>query len=449
MSLKDLSKEQKQYVVLGVLAAVILVVLLVIGIKVSLSSITKAKKELKILTEKIEAADRTLSRRSKVNADFRRTMGVLEKQLNNAPPERNYYSWATEVIYSSARQAGLEIDTVDEIAGAGSKAGAAGQDTIRLESYALRITSHGGFNNVKQFIGDIRDKYPLVRFTGIDVSKGNDPENHNVQMFMQWPFNLGAIAKNWESVESKQRALDLQEQEENLDVEPGTEPVATETPREPVVASAPTNRTSVPEAKPVPVQESVKRPERVAPVKAPVVAKKMPTPPPPREEVEPEPVVIPVAPEEPPMEVASENTAVLAPESVEDVVPEQVAAVVEPEPDLPEPGVEIPVTEPEPEVVTTVEPPIAEPEPEPVAVAPVAEPVTTKTEDAAPEAAVAETDTPAATAEGEAEKPDALYVTTEKSARKLKALLKSNDRPVSGSLGALLDDLMENNDEEK
>ncbi len=213
MSLNDMSKEQKQYIVLGVLAAVILIVLLVFGVRFSLSSIADARGELAVLVDKIETADRTLANRTEVSEDFKRTTETLKEQLKNAPPERNYYSWATEVIYSQARQIGLEIESIEEIAGKQKKRANQGEDTFRLEAYALRINARGGYNNVKWFLRGMKEGYPLVRFTGVEIAGGDDPESHKVQIWLQWPFNLDAISANWDSVEARQKVVDNQEQD--------------------------------------------------------------------------------------------------------------------------------------------------------------------------------------------------------------------------------------------
>jgi hypothetical protein len=209
MNLNDLSKEQKQYIILGLVAAVILVTLLVLGIRFSLASIQSAKDELGIISDKIASADRTLSRSDQVSQDYRSTMETLKQRIMGVPPQRNYYSWATEVIYSEAGKAGLEIDSIDEIGGL-HNAAEDGVGSLRLESYALRMNASGGFNNVKDFMQSMKEEYPLVRFTGLDISSGQSPEMHNIQLWLQWPFNLNVLTANWDSVEAKQRALEVE-----------------------------------------------------------------------------------------------------------------------------------------------------------------------------------------------------------------------------------------------
>ena len=127
--------------------------------------------------------------------------------LKNIPPNRNYYSWATEIIYAKARLAGLEIDAVDEQTGARGSFNEEEEDAIKLEPYSLRITARSGFDDLKNFLELIEKDHPLARVTGVDISTGTTPEVHDIQLFIQWPANLRSITDAWESIAAKQQAL--------------------------------------------------------------------------------------------------------------------------------------------------------------------------------------------------------------------------------------------------
>jgi hypothetical protein len=210
MNVTDLTKQQKQYIVLGGIVAAALVVLIVFGVKVSLSSAGEAQDELTELTLKIEAADRALSNRESTKTEFEETSATLSKLLQNIPPQRNYYSWATEIIYAKARVAGLDIDAIDEQTGIGlvEPEEKDESNTIQMESYALRITAHGGYRHIKVFLEQIEKDHPLARVTGIDVSSGREPEVHDVQLFIQWPFNLSSLTDAWDAIEEKRQTID-------------------------------------------------------------------------------------------------------------------------------------------------------------------------------------------------------------------------------------------------
>ena len=193
MNFSDLTKGQKQYLALGGVAIVSLV-LVVFGIQMSLTSIRMVKGELEEVSGKIEKAERSLARSARTEKDLVETAVKLGELLENLPPERNYFSWATEVIYTTARSSKLEIDAIDEQT-VSTKAKPKGKaaSTIKLESYSLRITARGGYQTVKSFLALLEQEQPLARITGVEIGSGSSPEIHDIQIFVQWPFNLGTI----------------------------------------------------------------------------------------------------------------------------------------------------------------------------------------------------------------------------------------------------------------
>jgi hypothetical protein len=202
MSLSDLSKEQKQYVVVGAVAAVLLV-FIIVGIRSGLSSVASAKAELQELREKIGKAERSLSRKQAEADELGASSVTLKDIVAGMPPEKNYYSWATEIIYAVARSAALDVDAIDEsnVRPSSDKAGG-----IRLETYSLRITAHGGYGSIKRFVHEMDEQHPLVRFSGLEVSAGSDPEEHEVQFHIQWPASLGDLNQDWDALIQKQQA---------------------------------------------------------------------------------------------------------------------------------------------------------------------------------------------------------------------------------------------------
>ena len=400
MSLADLTKEQKQYLGLGGLGAVVLVVLAVMGIRFSLSSIAAAKLELADLTEKIERADKALIRQDQTSEDFDRTAAILKAHLENAPPKKNYYSWATEIVYSKGRDSGMQIQSVDEVVATGRAKKAEDGAGLNFEAYSLRVAARGDYEQIKEFILKVEEDHPLVRFTGLEISAGTDPGGHSIQLFLQWPSNLGDIEKRWEEVRAKQLKLGKRKTTKPAPVQP-TKPV--EGP--PVIAAvkpapkpAPKPEVKVvPEIKepaPVIAIKPIPKPEPVivaksAPVvekPAPKVAIVVPAPEPKPEPIlvveKPAPVVVVVpkpivkpAPQpvvEKPVPVIAKVEPIVEPAPIPVVKkPAPIAIVVVPEPIVepkkivvvPEPKPVPVVVEPEPVVVAEVEP---EPIPEPV-----------------------------------------------------------------------------------
>ena len=80
-------------------------------------------------------------------------------------------------------------------------------NAIKLEAYSLRITARGGFENVKAFLARLEEDQPAARITGVDIRSGSEPQIHDIQIFIQWPFNLSAITKVWEDIDAKKKSL--------------------------------------------------------------------------------------------------------------------------------------------------------------------------------------------------------------------------------------------------
>ena len=264
MNLKDLSKEQKQYLILGAVVAVAVLGAIVVGVKFSLSSIEVARVELQDLTDKIKRADRSLKNNQRDEAALFKTVSELKVYLEKIPPDQNYYSWATEVIYGNARDARLEVDAINESGMSKQGRSKNGKNTVSVESYSLRIIAHGGYNNIKQFLFGISRKHPLVRITGLEISTGSSPEVHDVQLFIQWPFKLGHITETWKDVPAKRPVVETDAMIPEVSKH---EPGKTPTPPAPRVSS---------ESKPV-EQPMVKVPEPEKPASS-VVQKKSPEP---------------------------------------------------------------------------------------------------------------------------------------------------------------------------
>ena len=261
MNLSKLSKEQKQYIALGAIGVIAIGYGLFAGVGFAVNKISDAKSELEDLNMKIDRADLELSKQSETIDDFEHTITVLESHLSNLPPEVNYYSWATEIVYSKGRNAGLEVESVDEV-GMSTPSAEDLEDPVYFETYSLRITARGTYESVKLFLKEIEDNHPLVRFSGLEIAKSTDPEKHNVQLFVQWPFKLNRIAQLWKD---QRRGAVVAKQSVP---EPEAEKAS------PVVASA-----SEKTVKPEPVIEPKPEPVKPAPVIAKAEPVKQPTPP--------------------------------------------------------------------------------------------------------------------------------------------------------------------------
>jgi len=374
MILKNLSKEQKQYAVLGLLAVAILVILMALGIRFSMGTITVAKEELAGLTDNIESAEQALSRSQQTSTEYVKTIGMLKEYLTNAPPERNCYSWATEVIYSKSRLANLEIDSIEELSISQlRKAAPKDSDSpISFESYSVRISAHGGYENTKYFLKLFEQDFPLVRFSGLEISAGKNLDSHDIQLYMQWPYNFGQVTNKWDVVASK--ALNIAAvndgQETARPQEPASVPVKKSSPADTSVTQSdpvrePYPPTSRPTAEVVPAPKPVI--EAAAAESQPGTHDAVAHVEPPSIEVAPEPAIDDVA--QPPLGDTAPPT--VAP--IEEPPPAITESIVDAQPVSEPETLEVPVADIEPQSVIEPEP-VVEPQPEAEAMADPASP---------------------------------------------------------------------------
>jgi len=191
VNLSDLSKEQRLYLLIGGIAAAVLVGAIVFLIHFNRSVVSDERMILDALLGKIRGAERELARRSLIRTDFDKTVVSLRDYLEKVPPARNYYSWATEAIYVSARAVGLEVASIEEVKNTDSLKD---KKVIHLEAYSLRITAHGSYETVKKFINDLEEHQPLVRFSGLEISARSEPDEHDVRLSVQWPLSFRKFA---------------------------------------------------------------------------------------------------------------------------------------------------------------------------------------------------------------------------------------------------------------
>ncbi|MCF7847920.1 MAG: hypothetical protein K9M45_03640 [Kiritimatiellales bacterium] len=200
MKLNALSKEQKQYLFLGMVVVAAMLAGIVFGIKVSLASISVAKMELQDLCAKIDSAQTTLKDHDVVTRNFTQSIAEMKVHVASSPPVKNYFSWAAELVYSQARAAGIDVDAIDELANtAPASVVADGENSdgdsevkpVELESYSLRVAAHGSYEKLVELLKLLENRNPLVRITGVDMSTGKSPLKHDIQIFLQWPLIRG------------------------------------------------------------------------------------------------------------------------------------------------------------------------------------------------------------------------------------------------------------------
>jgi len=193
--LKNLpDKERKQIIVLGVLlAAMVLAGGFYLfsgsadgeetnGERVDGKRALKPKERLELLEDRIQQAERLIKRGTEIQSNLDEALARQEAYVRNIPPVDNRFTWVTERVYACARQAGIEIELVDQLAEA------TGEEGGRIKPYAVRIQAQGGFDALRGFMSMMETENPLLRLVQLQVAGGTEPGRHRLILDVDWPL---------------------------------------------------------------------------------------------------------------------------------------------------------------------------------------------------------------------------------------------------------------------
>jgi hypothetical protein len=184
---KNLTKQQQQYLVLGliVVAAVLYGGSLLVG--ALLKADKKSRAELDELTVKIDRAEALLRGGLDLYKKLESAESDLDKWLRLVPEHGDEYIWATERVSELIRGTGIVKKSVEEISAAAPAVGVNGASPL-LGSYAVRVVATGGYAQLCHFLDKVGRESSLATVQQLDISGGgSSPETHNLKIDLCWP----------------------------------------------------------------------------------------------------------------------------------------------------------------------------------------------------------------------------------------------------------------------
>ena len=117
MNFAALTKEQKQYIALGAIGAVLLGYCLInFGLFPMLAHWRGIQDEYNELSSKLEDADRLIASEDTLRNHVKASADTLQAALwEHLPDTDNPLSWATQKIYFEAREHGIDVQSVTEL----------------------------------------------------------------------------------------------------------------------------------------------------------------------------------------------------------------------------------------------------------------------------------------------------------------------------------------------
>lgn len=191
MKLSEMSKEQKQYVVLGLIvgcttlfAAFQFVVIPAAG------RWSRARSDLSTLQADLDDAERIIKGEEKLIALRVESDADLARSLSQyLPAANNPLSWATQNLYRQAREVGVELQSISETNARGVMDKLADDGVRSFQSYAVRLAVECTYQDVKAFVAALESENPYVTITGLSIdAKSDRPLHHSVVIDVEWPM---------------------------------------------------------------------------------------------------------------------------------------------------------------------------------------------------------------------------------------------------------------------
>lgn len=190
MNLSNLSKEQKQLIVLGlIVGATLLYAGFRFGLQPMAAQWHSKRTELATMEGDLRKARRLIASRGHLET----TLAESREQLRTAaeqyvPNQENPLSWATQKIYFQARSVGVDIEAVSEVGSATALRGLVDGGARHFASYAVRIVTACSYQKTKEFVRALQDSNPYLCVAGFHIGARSDaPELHTVTIDVEWP----------------------------------------------------------------------------------------------------------------------------------------------------------------------------------------------------------------------------------------------------------------------
>ena len=189
MKWETMSKEQKQYAILGGVGGLALIYVLYTVLSSLLAAPADKNAETvdpDTLESNVQAAERTLKKERPIMREYEDGLAYLDEVRKYFPNEDNRYSWVTELIYTQGRNFGIEVESINEL---GRQEAAV--TVPPFTRYAVQVNLRCRYDRLVAFIKHCEEDNPMMRITQLTInSDENDPVNHTVKVVMEWPTSL-------------------------------------------------------------------------------------------------------------------------------------------------------------------------------------------------------------------------------------------------------------------
>lgn len=191
MKFCEATKEQKQYLVLGTIVGIALLIGLGQFVLVPLQmKWGQARLELDDLTAKLEKAGRLIESKKILDDNLKISRRDIHQVADYFIPDvENPLSWVTEVLYEHARDVGVNVRAVSERESPPSLQLFSDEKQVKFQAYTVRLNANCSYAKLKHLVASLQSGNPYLCVTGIEIeARLADPINHQVTLDVQWPM---------------------------------------------------------------------------------------------------------------------------------------------------------------------------------------------------------------------------------------------------------------------
>jgi hypothetical protein len=193
-----LTRKQQQMVVATVILAVVQIFILIrfLGNMDSSNSFGKSGGEdLAVLQSQLEDARAVLLRSEIISRSLEESVRQLEELEQFTPRSSDRYAWAYEYVSLKATQAGIVLDSCQEVSPAGAfqprKHGGKDDQSAKESSYEVVVSTKCGYNELVEFLWRLESGNRLLRVKEVQLSVlVDETARQQVRIVLQWPNTI-------------------------------------------------------------------------------------------------------------------------------------------------------------------------------------------------------------------------------------------------------------------
>jgi len=194
MKFSELNKEQKQYVVLGVMMVVTAVAVIQnLLLAPRRERLAAAQKMITDNEARVRRGEATLRRDRVTRESLRETAAAIVKISEELPPELSRYTWALNRVMGVAHDLELPPPLVREYSGQRFVAHRRPYAEVRDRAsmwvpYTLEVTAQLGYHDLLRFLAKLKEDHPYISVGSLSIQENvATPERHNIRMLLEWP----------------------------------------------------------------------------------------------------------------------------------------------------------------------------------------------------------------------------------------------------------------------